>query len=98
MSFSMEFTAVQADAVRIVAQHYAPECVKEFIRKGLVAFAPDALVYVKAHGHLYNNDYQRSNADIVVQQVLLTQPKPEPKPEVPVAPLAPLEVTAGPAA
>lgn len=75
MSFSLDFTATQADAGTILEQEYAPECVKVFIKAALTAFAPEALVFVKAYGHLYNKDYNISNATIAVQEVSLRKPR-----------------------
>ena len=71
MSFNVEFTAKVADAKKIVEKEYLPSEVKLFVQAGLRAFADDKLVYVKAQGHLFNGDYQRSSADIVVQEVVL---------------------------
>jgi hypothetical protein len=75
MSFSIEFTATQPDAMHIIAETpYLPTSVKGFLDQAVSALKPNALVYVKAMGHLHNgtaNDYQRSNADIVVQEVVL---------------------------
>src|SRR5690349_1347563 len=71
MSFSTEFTAAQKDALSLIEKDYLPSEVRLFLRQALMAFKSEAMVYVKATGHLYSNDYQRSNADIVVQEVLI---------------------------
>lgn len=75
MSFSFEFVATQQDAVQIIEQEHAPETVKAFIQQALTAFAPESWVFVKALGHLYNKDYQSSNADIKIYQLALRVPK-----------------------
>lgn len=75
MSFNFEFTAMKEHAVAIVNEEHAPIEVKEFIQKGLVAFKEGTLVHVKAMGHLYNNDYQKSTAVIEVGQVTQRLPK-----------------------
>ncbi len=75
MSFSFEFQAETAEeAAKILTEEYAPDCVKAFITIALAPF-PGKRVFVSANGHLYNNDYQRSNANIVVQEVLTRKPK-----------------------
>lgn len=71
MSFSVEFTGKVVDARKIVEKEHLPSEIKLFLAQALRAFEPESLVYVKAHGHLFNGDYQRSNADMVVQQVVL---------------------------
>lgn len=76
MSFSFEFISTKQDATTIIEQETAPETVKEFLRRGLLAFEPESTVRVKAIGHLFNKDYQRSSADLVVEQVTLRVPKP----------------------
>lgn len=75
MSFSFDFIATRDHADAIVEQEHAPEVVKEFLRRGLAAFKPDSLVRVRAYGHLYSNDYQRSTGDLLVEQVTLRAPK-----------------------
>ena len=75
MSFNFEFVAEREDANQIIGEEHAPDVVKEFLRTGLAAFKPGSLVRVKANGHLFNNDYQRSNGDLVVEEVLLRKPK-----------------------
>jgi hypothetical protein len=75
MSFSFEFTAKQEDAQKIIDQEYAPSQVKSFIHQSLDAFQPEALVYVKAYGHLYNNDHDMSSAEIKVYELRLRTPK-----------------------
>lgn len=75
MSFSFEFVATQTDALKIVEQEHAPDCVKEFLCGGLAAFGPDALVSVKAFGHLYNKNYDRSSATLGVQELCMRLPK-----------------------
>jgi len=75
MSFSFEFVATTANAAAIVNQEHAPTEVKLFIQQALTAFPPESLVFVKAIGHLYNKDYQWSNADIKVYQLTLREPK-----------------------
>jgi len=49
--------------------------VKDFLRAGLLAFKPGSLVHVKANGHLFNNDYQKSTGELVVEQVAVRVPK-----------------------
>lgn len=75
MSFNFEFVAEREDASQIIGEEHAPEVVKEFLRAGLLAFKAGTLVHVKANGHLYNKDYQRSNGDLVVEQVTVRKPK-----------------------
>jgi hypothetical protein len=77
MSFSFEFTAKQEDAQKIVDQEHAPSQVKSFLHQSLDAFKPEALVHVKATGHLYHNDYQTSTAEIKVYELSLRTPKAE---------------------
>ena len=77
MSFNFEFYADQNDAVDIIGEQTAPESVKAFLVQGVSAFPPDTLVYVKANGHLFNGDYQRSNAELLVQEVPIRTPKPK---------------------
>ena len=75
MSFNFEFTAATGEeAQKIVAQENAPECVKQFLTMALSAF-PSKMCYVKANGHLFNNDYQTSTATLVVQEVVTRKPK-----------------------
>ena len=76
MSFHFEFYSKQSDAVAIISEQIAPEMVKAFLVQGVSAFKPEALVFVKANGHLFNGDYQRSSADMVVQEVSVRTPKP----------------------
>ena len=76
MSFNMEFVAKQSDAVAVVNEQTAPDSVKAFLAQAISAFKPEALVSVKANGHLFNGDFQRSSADIVVQEVMVREPKP----------------------
>ncbi len=74
MSFNFEFYSKQSDAVAIVGEQTAPDAVKAFLVQGLSAFKPEAIVWVKANGHLFNGDYQRSNGDLLVQQVVMRTP------------------------
>ena len=75
MSFSVEFNANSVeDAREIVAQEYLPDSVRTFIIQALSAFSNTA-VYVKAYGHLCNNDFQNSGADIKVQPITFKYPK-----------------------
>lgn len=75
MSFNFEFVAEREDASQIIGEEHAPAMVKDFLRAGLAAFNPGTFVHVKANGHLFNNDYQRSNGELVVEQVILRKPK-----------------------
>ena len=75
MSFNFEFVAEKEDAVQILNEETAPVAVKNFVSDGLLAFKPGSLVHVKAVGHLYNNDYQKSTGELVVEQVHLRKPK-----------------------
>lgn len=75
MSFHFEFTAEREDAFQIIGEEYAPDIVKDFLRTGLSAFVPGSMVYVKAIGHLFADDYQTSSADLVVRQVYMRTPK-----------------------
>jgi len=75
MSFNFEFVAEREDANQIIGEESAPEIVKGFLRAGLSAFKPGSLVHVKAVGHLFNNDYQKSTGELVVEQVSLRTPK-----------------------
>lgn len=75
MSFSMDFVAKQADVAKIIATEHLPPCVAVFINQAVSAFKPDALVSVKAVGHLYNNDHNMSSATINVQEVAVRVPK-----------------------
>jgi hypothetical protein len=75
MSFDFEFVATRKDAGDILEEETAPEAIKEVLRRGLIAFNPESLVRVKAVGHLFNGDYQRSNADLIVEQVSIRTPK-----------------------
>lgn len=74
MSFSFEFNAKPADVPALVDATYAPDCVKDFIRRA-VTDLPCDLVAVKAHGHLFSKDYQVSNATITVTPIAITTPK-----------------------
>ena len=69
MSFNFEFVAKQSDVVQIVEKEHAPACVKEFVGAAVAAFVPDALVSVKANGHLWNKDYSVSTAQITVAEL-----------------------------
>lgn len=69
MSFNFEFTSRQEDAAKIISREHAPPCVITFINQALSAFPADALVSVKANGHLFNNDHQISNATIDVREL-----------------------------
>lgn len=78
MSFSFDFHAKPLDVPALLerdssAQH-APECVKEFVRRALSGLSTD-LVHVHAHGHLFNQDYQLSNAVIEVTPITIAVPK-----------------------
>ena len=75
MSFNFDFVASQQDAGAILTEEHAPESVKEVLRRGLIAFKPESLVRVKAVGHLFNNDYQKTTADLLVEQVVVRTPK-----------------------
>jgi hypothetical protein len=75
MSFNFEFVSSREDADVILTEEHAPESVKEILRLGLLAFKPGTLVRVKAVGHIFNNDYQRSNVDLLTEQVTLRTPK-----------------------
>ena len=75
MSFNFEFVAEREDASQIIGEEHAPVMVKDFLRSGLVAFKPGSLVHVKANGLLFNNDYQTSTGNLVVEQVTLRKPK-----------------------
>lgn len=75
MSFSFEFTATQGDAHKIVDQEHAPSQVKSFLHQSLDAFKEDQLVYVKAYGHLWNNDHNISSAQITVTPLTLRKPR-----------------------
>lgn len=69
MSFSFEFYAkTAADAHKILDTHYAPESVKDFVHAAI--HATEGPVFVKAFGHLYQNDYTVSNATIEVRPVV----------------------------
>lgn len=75
MSFSFEFHAATAeDATKIVADEHAPQCIKDFINVALTAFSGKP-VYVKAFGHLYNNDYKYSTSEIKVNEIVFRAPK-----------------------
>lgn len=76
MSFNFDFIAEREDASQIIGEEHAPTLVKDFLRAGLSAFKPGSLVRVKAVGHLFNNDYQTSNSDLLVTEVTLRKPKP----------------------
>lgn len=81
MSFNFEFVAEREDANQIIGEEYAPEIVKDFLRAGLSAFVPGSMVHVKAVGHLFSNDYNRSNGELLVEQVNVRKPKsPIPQP------------------
>ena len=75
MSFSIEFVARDAeDADAIMAQEqYVPQTVKDFVRQALKAAKGPVLV--KAHGHLFNNDYDVSSATIEVRPLGFRKPK-----------------------
>lgn len=75
MSFSFEFYSKQVDSAAIIAEQTAPESVKAFLLQSITAFRPDTLIRVKAVGHLYNGDYQQSNADIHVQEIPIRVPR-----------------------
>ena len=75
MSFNFEFYAKQSDAIAIIEEQTAPGVVKSFLVQGVSAFKPEALVWVKANGHLFNGDYQRSNGELLVQEVVVRTPK-----------------------
>ena len=75
MSFNFEFVAEREDASQIIGEEHAPVVVKDFLRAGLLAFKPGSLVHVKANGHLFNNDYQKSTGELVVEQVAVRVPK-----------------------
>lgn len=74
MSFSFEFSATRKDAVTLLDKQTAPECVKSFVAQALTGFEDVALVHVKAQGHLFNGDYQRSTAAIDVYEILIAKP------------------------
>ncbi len=76
MSFNIEFYAKQSDALDIIEEQSAPGIVKAFLVQGVNAFKPDALVLVRASGHLFNGDYQTSNGTLLVQEVVVRTPKP----------------------
>lgn len=76
MSFSFEFTANREDARQIIGEERAPDCVKQFLLQALTAWTPDAMVAVKANGHLYGNDYETSTCNITVSKVMARRPKP----------------------
>ena len=79
MSFNFEFVAEREDANQIIGEESAPELVKDFLRAGLSAFAPGSMVHVKAVGHLFSNDYNRSTGELLVEQVNVRKPKkPQP--------------------
>lgn len=77
MSFSFEFTATAADAIKIIAEEYAPQSVKVFVADALVNFPGEQLVQVKGTGHLYQtaNDYKTSNAVLEIKPIATRKPK-----------------------
>ena len=67
MSFNFEFTAASSElAEKILTEEHAPDCVKAFIAQAVKAVKPPDMVYVKAVGHLFNDDYQTSTYNITV--------------------------------
>lgn len=77
MSFNFDFIATRFNAQKLVVEENAPEVVKQFILQGLLAYGQDDLVRVKATGHLFNNDHQISNAELLVIKVTVREPKVE---------------------
>ena len=75
MSFNIEFYSTKREAIAIMEEETAPDSVKNFIHKALTAFNDKELVHVKAQGHLYNNDYTCSTANIMVNFISLRHPK-----------------------
>ena len=71
MSFSLEFNARDRKTARsIVKSTPLPLPVQTFLLEGLRALDVDQGVYVKAQGHLYDDDYTRSSAEIIVQPII----------------------------
>lgn len=67
MSFSFEGNFVNPEVAKLwLEQQHAPDCVKDFIRRALTGLV--GAVYVKANGHLFNNDYRESNCSILVRE------------------------------
>ena len=75
MSFSFEFVASVPDAKKIIEQEHAPHEVKLFILQALRGCKTEGWVFVKANGHLYDGDYQTSNATISVTPMDVRKPK-----------------------
>lgn len=74
MSFHFEFVATREDAQASVELEHIPLSVRAFLQQGLLAFKPDEYVRVQATGHLYNNDYDTSNATLRVERVQMRKP------------------------
>ena len=81
MSFNVEFQAENPEAARqkVDGETTIPSCVKDFIKQALEApaYSPQALdvVYVKAVGHLFKNDYGVSTANIEVRRIPILKEK-----------------------
>ena len=76
MSFNKQFSAAtKADAVAILDQDSSvPAVVRQIIDMGLEAVADDQPVAVKAVGHIFNNDYRVTTADISVTPITYQKP------------------------
>lgn len=77
MSFSLEFQAASADdAAKILGEEtQLPDSIRAFIVQALQALPDGSGVSIKADGHLFNNDYQVSNATLMVRPVKMRVPK-----------------------
>lgn len=81
MSFHVEFNAACIeDAQKIISEEHLPDTVRSFIQEALQAY-PDSAVHVKAIGHLQTQpvSYMASNADIVVNAIVMKSPKESPR-------------------
>ena len=71
MSFSLEFNARDRKTARsIVKSTPLPLPVQTFLLEGLRALDVDQGVYVKAQGHLCDDDCTRSSPEIIVQPIV----------------------------
>lgn len=66
MSFSVSFSAPRTEVAEKMEKEYAPDCVKEFVRKS-IEHLTSSHVKVVAYGHLYDgHSVEVSNASITV--------------------------------
>ena len=75
MSFSIEFYASSgSDATKLLsAESNLPQSVRDFVAAALKACTGPT--YVKAMGHLSNNDYPVSNAVLEIRPIMFSIPK-----------------------